>query len=172
MNLESITVVPPRKEGVLTESESVAVWPLVEAALDLIEADETTRDAAKLAITCSDGCVVLANYLNSEAKRVPRMMYDFKVPLVVLAAEMAREDDRADSIYDPEEGAIYFETDTEQFSFHVYKDWTVDWPSVADEVIKGYEWSGNENQTWALDLLLTYLEIDLSPFKRDPDDLL
>ena len=172
MNLESITVTPPRKEGVLTQSEPVAVWPLVEAALDLIEAEETTRDAAKLAITCSDGCVVLANYLNSEAKRIHRMVYDFKVPLVVLAAELAREDDRADSIYDPEEGAIYFETDTDQFSFHVYKDWTVDWAAVADEVIKGYEWSGDENQTWALDLLLTYLEIDLEPFKRNPEDLL
>ncbi len=172
MNLDSITVVPPRKEGVLTESKPIKVWPLVELALDLIGAEETTRDAAKLALSCSDGCIVLANYLNSEAKRVHKMDYDFKVPLVVLAAEMARADDRADSIYDPEEGAIYFETDNDQFSFHVYKDWTVDWPEVADEVIKGYEWSGNENQTWALDLLLSYLEIDIEPFREDPNDRL
>lgn len=171
MNLESITVTPPRKEGVLTESEPIAVWPIVKAALDLIEAEDTTREAAQIAIQSSDGCVVLANYLNSEAKRVHKMVYDFKVPLIVLAAEMAREDDGADSIYDPEEGAIYFETDADQFSFHVHKDWTVDWPAVADEVIKGYEWTGNENQTWALDQLLAYLEIDLEPFKGDPDDL-
>ena len=171
MNLDSITVIPPRKEGVLTESEPIAVWPLVVAALDLIGADESTREAATLAISSSDGCIVLANYLNSEAKRVHNMVYDFKVPLIVLAAEMARDDDGADSIYDPEEGAIYFETDEDQFSFHVFKDWTVDWVEVADEVIKGYEWSGNENQTWALDLLLTYLEVDLEPFKGDSDDL-
>lgn len=171
MNLESITVTPPRKEGVLTESEPIAVWPLVETALDLIGAEETTRDAARAAIQSSDGCVVLANYLNSEAKRVHKMDYNFKVPLICLAAEMARDDDGADSIYDPEEGAIYFETDTEQFSFHVYKDWTVDWVAVADEIEKGYEWSGNENQTWALDLLLDYLDIDLEPFKGEDRDL-
>ncbi len=173
MNLDSITVTPPRKEGVLTESQPVKVWPLVETALNLIEAEDTTRDAAKKAINSSDGCVVLANYLNSEAKRVQKMDYDFKVPLIVLAAEMARDDDGADSIYDPEEGAIYFETDADQFSFHVFKDWTVDWESVADETIKGYEWSGNENQTWALDLLLDYMDedLDLKPFQGDPDDV-
>ncbi len=171
MNLESITVTPPRKEGVLTTSEPITVWPLVEEALELIGAEETTRDAAKVAIQSSDGCVVLANYLNSEAKRVHKMVYDFKVPLICLAAEMAREDGGADSIYDPEEGAIYFETDTEQFSFHVYKDWTIDWAQVADENIKGYEWAGNENQTWALDLLLDYLEVDLEPFKGEDHDL-
>ena len=173
MNLDSITVTPPRKEGVLTESRPIQVWPLVETALDLLEAEATTREAAKLALNSSDGCVVLANYLNSEAKRVHNMVYDFKVPLIVLAADMARNDDGADSIYDPEEGAVYFETDDDQFSFHVHKDWTVDWESVADETIKGYEWSGNENQTWALDLLLDYLDVDLDlePFKGDPDDL-
>ncbi len=171
MNLDSITVIPPRKEGTLTESEPIAVWPIVVAALDLIGVEETTRDAAKIAIESSHGCVVLANYLNSEAKRIHKMVYDFKVPLIVLAAEKAGEDDGADSIYDPDEGALYFETDTDQFSFHVYKDWTVDWETVADEVIKGYEWSGNENQTWALDLLLTYLEIDLDAFKGNPDEV-
>ena len=171
MDLESITVTPPRKEGVLTESNSITVWPLIETALDLIEADQTTRDAAKVAIMSSDGCVVLANYLNSEAKRVSKMDYSFKVPLICLAAEMARDDDGADSIYDPDEGALYFETDNDQFSFHVYKDWTVDWPAVADEVIKGYEWTGNENQTWALDLLLSYQDVDLEPFRGEPDDL-
>ena len=170
MDLERITVTPPHKEGVLTEDKPIAVWPIVLEALDKIEAEETTIDAAKSAMTCSDGCVVLANYLNSEAKRIHNMDYRFKVPMIVLAAEMAREDDRADSIYDPEEGAIYFETDEEQFSFHVYKDWTVDWPAVADEVVKGYEWSGNENQTWALDMLLSYLDVDLGAFQSDPEE--
>ena len=101
MNLDDIIVTPPRKEGVLTTSEPISLWPLIEAALDAIEADETTRDAARRAITCSDGCVVLANYLNSEAKRVKKMDYRFKVPLIVYAAELAREDDGADSVYDP-----------------------------------------------------------------------
>ena len=171
MNLDEITVAPPRKEGMITGSEPVKLWSLVEAALDVIEADETVRDAAKQAMTCSDGCVVLANYLNSEAKRVKKMDYRFKVPLIVYAADQARNDDRADSIYDPEEGAIYFETDEDQFSFHVFKEWTVDWEQVADEVIKNYEWSGNENQTWALDLLLAYQDVDLEKFRREPDDV-
>ena len=171
MSLDNITVTPPHREDAISASETVKLWPLVQAALDKVEADETTRDAARQAMTCSDGCVVLANYLNSEAKRIKKMDYSFKVPLIVYAAEQARIDERADSIYDPEEGAIYFETDEDQYSFHVYKDWTVDWEAVADEVIKNYEWSGNENQTWALDLLLAYLEIDLANFKREPDDV-
>ncbi len=171
MNLDEITVTPPHKEGVITKSEPISLWPLIESALDRIEADETTRDAAQKAITCSDGCIVLANYLNSEAKRIHKMDYRFKVPLIVYAAEKARLDDRADSIYDPEEGAVYFETDEDQYSFHVFKDWTVDWENVADEVIKGYEWSGIENQTWALDQLLAYLDVDLERFRRQPDDV-
>lgn len=170
MEIERITVTPPRKEGVTTEDKPVEVWPIVEEALARIEADDATIEAARNAITCSDGCVVLANYLNSEAKRRHQMDYRFKVPLIVLAAELAREDNRADCIYDPEEGAIYFETDYDQFSFHVYKDWTIDWEAVADEVVKGYEWSGNENQTWALDLLLDFQEVDLSKFQSDPEE--
>ena len=67
----------------------------------------------------------------------------------------------ADSIYCPVEGCLYFETDEDQYSFHVYKDWTVDWAEVADEEIKGYEWTGIENQTWALDRLLAYLSTDV-----------
>jgi hypothetical protein len=158
MNVEDLTVVVPRKEQATVDDEPVDVWPLVEAALDKIDADPTTRDAARAAVETSDGCVVLANYLNSEAKRVHKMDYRFKVPLVVLAAEMAREDGGADSIYDPDEGAIYFETDDAQYSFHVFKDWTVDWEDVADEVLEDYPWSGIENQTWALDQLLRYLD--------------
>ncbi len=158
MNVEDLTVVVPRKENVSVAEEPVAVWPLVEAALAKIEADEVTCEAARAAMAYSDGCVVLANYLNSEAKRVHRMDYQFKVPLIVLAAELAREDGGADSVYDPEEGALYFETDESQYSFHVFADWTVAWEDVADEVVKGYKWSGIENQTWALDQLLTYLD--------------
>lgn len=170
MNVEDLTVTIPRKEGVTEDETSVAVWPLIEAALDLIGADETTRDAATAALGYSDGCVVLANYLNSEAKRVHKMDYRFKVPLIVLAAELARDDGGADSVYDPDEGALYFETDEGQYSFHVFKDWTVDWASVADETVKGYEWSGIENQVWALDQLLWYLDIDTSAYAPQDDD--
>lgn len=157
-NIDAITVTIPYKEGVASEQKPVAIWPLVDAALRVIEADDTTREAARAALGSSDGCVVLANYLNSEVKRIHEMDYRFKVPLLVLAADMARDDDGADSIYDPEEGALYFETDESQYSFHVFKDWTVDWEAVADEVEKGYEWTGVENQTWALDHLLSYLD--------------
>ena len=171
IDLNSLSVTPPRKDGVLEESNAIKIWPLVETTFDLIEADEFTRDAARIAIRTSDGCVALANYLNSEAKRIHKMDYRFKVPLICLAAEMARKDDRTDSIYDPDEGAVYFETDEHQFSFHILKDWTIDWVSVADEVEKGYEWSGVENQNWALDMLLMYQEIDLKPYQEEPDDL-
>ena len=171
MSPEDITVEIPRKENVTSKStEPVAVWPLIEAALDKIEADEPTRDAARAAVEYSDGCVVLANYLNSQAKLVHKMDYRFKVPLVVLAAEKAREDDRADSIYDPDEGALYFETDEDQYSFHVFKDWTVDWPAVADEEINGYEWIGIENQTWALDRLMSFLDVSVDDYLVDDDD--
>ncbi|WP_103027590.1 hypothetical protein [Salinibacter altiplanensis] len=159
MDLESCTVTIPREEDAANDPEPVDVWPLVEAALDKIDADPSTRDAAEAAIEHGDGSVVLANYLNSEAKRVHEMDYRFKVPLVVWAAERAREDDTATSIYDPDEGCVYFETDVSQFSFHVYKDWTVDWPQVADEVQAGYEWSGEDNQTWALDWLMDFLDV-------------
>jgi hypothetical protein len=170
MNVEELTVVVPRKEGVSEAELPVAVWPLVEAALRLIEADAVTHDAARAALPYSDGCIVLANYLNSEAKRVHKMDYRFKVPLIVLGAELARGDGGADSFYDPAEGALYFETDDGQYSFHVYKDWTVDWASVADEVVPGYTWSGVENQTWALDRLLAYLDVPLKDYQDDDED--
>ena len=159
MDVETLTVVVPRRDGTTATEEEVYVWPLIEAALAKIDADPVTREAAREALKHSDGCVVLANYLNSEAKRVHKMDYRFKVPLLVLAAEQAREDEGADSVYDPEEGALYFETDEGQYSFHTFKDWTVDWATVADEVVRGYGWSGIENQTWALDQLLTYLDL-------------
>ncbi len=155
-DIEEVTVIVPRKEGVARDGDPVRVGPLGEAALDVIGADHGTREAARGAMRYSDGCVVLANYLNSEAKRVFRMDYRFKAPLLTLAATLARQDEGADVIYDAEEGAIYFETDEAQFSFHTFKDWTVDWEALADEVIAGYEWSGIENQTWALDMLLAY----------------
>ena len=159
VDIENRTVTIPREEDAADESEPVKVWPLVEAALDTIDAEPSTRDAARAAMEHGDGCVVLANFLNSEAKRVHEMDYRFKGPLVVLAAELAREDDTATSIYDPEEGCIYFETEVSQFSFHVYKDWTVDWTEVADEVQHDYEWSGKDNQTWALDWLMDFLDV-------------
>lgn len=171
MNIEERTVLVPRKEGTTTNNEPIKVWPLVEEALRRIEADAPTYDAARAAMKYGDGCAVLANYLNSEAKRVHRMDYRFKVPLIVLAAEVAREDDRADSIYDPDEGAVYFETDLDQYSFHVFKDWTVDWEEVADEVITGYEWIGVENQTWALDRLMDFLDVDLSKYAPEEDEV-
>jgi hypothetical protein len=162
------TIVIPRKADVAAAETPVAVWPLVEAALDVIGADATTREAARYALRSSDGCVVLANYLNSEAKRVHKMDYRFKVPLVVLAAELAREDDRADSVYCPGEGCVYFETDEAQYSFHVFKDWTVDWGAVADETVQGYAWAGEEQQAWALDRLLSYIPAD--DFPPPPED--
>jgi len=152
------TVQIPRRDGVAAAEPPLAVWPLVVAALDVIEADEVTRAAARCAMASSDGCVVLANYLNSEAKRVHKMDYRFKVPLIALAAELARTDRGADSVYCPTEGCLYFETDLGQYSFHVFKDWTVEWETVADETIEGYEWAGEEQQTWALDRLLEYGE--------------
>lgn len=158
MDADQLTVVVPRRENVATEAAAVAVWPLVERALACIDADPVTYEAARVALAFSDGCVVLANYLNSEAKRVHKMDYRFKVPLIVLAAEMARADGGADVVYDPDEGALYFETNEGQYSFHVFRDWTVDWEAVAGETVRGYTWSGVENQTWALDHLLTYLD--------------
>ncbi|WP_051141386.1 hypothetical protein [Salisaeta longa] len=173
MSIEEHTVVIPRKENTTTSNDPVDVSALVEAALDKIDADEPTREAAEAALEYSDGCVVLANYLNSQAKRVERMDYRFKVPLIVMAAEMAREDGGAESIYDPEEGALYFELNTDenmQFSFHVYKDWTVDWEAVADVVEHGYPWSGVENQVWALDWLMDYLEVPTDEYMIDSSD--
>jgi hypothetical protein len=119
VDLDDCTVTIPREEDAADEPASVEVWPLIEAALDKIDADPSTRDAAEAAIEHGDGSVVLANYLNSEAKRVHEMDYRFKVPLVVWAAEQARADDTATSIYDPDEGCVYFETEVSQFSFHV-----------------------------------------------------
>ncbi len=164
---DALTVTIPREEDAADAPESVAVWPLVETALDRIDADPSTRDAAEAALEQGDGCVVLANFLNSEAKRVHEMDYRFKVPLVVLAAEQAREDETATSVYDPDEGCVYFETDVSQFSFHVYKDWTVDWPQVVDAVQEDYEWSGEENQTWALDWLMEFLEVPTDQYMVD-----
>jgi hypothetical protein len=170
MKPEELEVVVPRKEGMAETSDPVRVWPLIEEALERIEADGATRDAALAAMARSDGIAVLGNYLNSEAKRIRKMDYSFKVPVIVAAASVAREDELADSFYDPQEGCVYFETDTDQFSFHVHKDWTVDWRIVVDEVVEGYDWSGEENQTWALERLLEFLDTDLTPYASDDDE--
>mgnify|MGYP006274871847 FL=1 len=164
------TVVIPRKENTTKNEEPVKVWPLVESALDKIDADPSTREAAEAAMESSDGCATLANFLNSQAKRVHKMDYRFKVPLVVLGAEMAQEDNGSETVYDPEEGAVYFETDEHQFSFHVYKDWTVDWEQVADRIEEGYEWDGMEKQVWALDWLMAYMEVPMDDYMVGGDD--
>ncbi len=44
---------------------------------------------------------------------------------------------------------MYFETDDDEFAFDVEKEWTVDWARVADEEVRGYQWTGIENETWA-----------------------
>ena len=170
MNIESLHVVIPRKEGIDTDSNPVTVWPEVEKALKIVEADEVAFDAARIAMSSSDGCATLANYINCEAKKVHKMDYSFKVPLLVLASELARTDRFADSIFDPDEGILYIETDEAQFAFPVQKDWTVDWKRVADETSTRYEWSGVEHESWALDQLLAFLEIDLDPFTADEED--
>ena len=157
-DLDQFTVTIPQQAGVSDTERAVPVWPLVEAALNRLGTNDTILDAARAAIRTSHGCCVLANYLNSEAKRYFKMDYRFKAPLLVLAAELAREDGGADSYYCPMEGCLYFETDRGQFSFHVHKDWTVDWDQVADEVVEGYKWNGINNQLWALEMLLDYLE--------------
>ncbi|MFP4228357.1 MAG: hypothetical protein ACLFTE_05970, partial [Salinivenus sp.] len=75
MDPEEITVTIPRKEDAADKPERIEVWPLITSALDKIDADPSTRDAAEAAIEHGDGSVVLANYLNSEAKRVHKMDY-------------------------------------------------------------------------------------------------
>jgi len=147
----------PQRPG-LTHASSAAtpVWPILKRTLRQVGADDVTHEAACAALVSSEGCIVLANYLNSAVKRAPVADYRFKVPLLVLAAQHAAEDDGVDLIYDPTEGALYAETDDGQFSFHIYKDWTVDWSAIAHETIPRYEWSGVEQQTWALDALLRH----------------
>ncbi|MFB6097736.1 MAG: hypothetical protein ABEK84_01190, partial [Salinibacter sp.] len=66
MDIENRTVVIPRKEDTTKEEEPVEVWPLVEAALDEVDADPTTRQAAEAALEVSDGCATLANFLMSQ----------------------------------------------------------------------------------------------------------
>lgn len=61
VDIENRTVVVPRKEETTKGEEPVKVWPLVEAALDEINADQPTRQAAEAAMEVSDGCATLAN---------------------------------------------------------------------------------------------------------------
>jgi hypothetical protein len=98
------------------------------------------------------------------------MDYRFKVPLLVYATELAKEDEGAVSIYDPEEGALFFETDEHEFHFDVDKDWTVDWVEVADRVQKGYQWQGVENEVWALDWLMAYQDVPLDDYLVSGDE--
>jgi hypothetical protein len=170
VDIESETVVIPRKENTTKSEDPVEVWPLVEAALDTVEADPTTREAAEAAMEVSDGCATLANFLATQEEEVPKMDFRFKVPLLVRAAKLGRDDGGVDSIYDPEEGMLYFETDDHPFAFPVHEDWTVDWERVADEVQDGYAWDGTETEVWALDWLMAYLDIPSDDYMVDGDD--
>jgi hypothetical protein len=170
VDIESVTVVIPRKENTTKSEEPVEVWPLVEAALDSIDADTTTREAAQAALEVSDGCATLANFLGSQEDEAPKMDFRFKVPLLVRAAKLGRDDDGVESIYDPEEGMLYFETDDHPFAFPVHEDWTVDWERVADEVQESYTWDGTETEVWALDWLMAYLDIPSDDYMVDDED--
>lgn len=172
MNAEDQTVTIPRRENATTGApqEPTPVWPIVEDALDAIGADEMTYDAAQDALGSSDGCVVLATYLQSEAEHVPEADQRFKVPLVVLAAQHGRSDGGTDAIYDPAGEALYFETDTEDYAFEVGDAWTVDWPAVADEEIEGYSYTGGEHGPYALDRLMSYLEVDAGDYLIGGDE--
>jgi hypothetical protein len=170
VNAEDLTVTIPRKENVTTEAvEATPVWPLVEEALGAIDADDLTHEAARAALQRSDGCVVLASYLQSEVEHVPTADERFKVPVIVLAAQHAREDDGADAIYDPVEDAFYFETDEEDYAFEVGDDWTVDWQTVADEEVENYPYAGGEPGPYALDRLMGYLDVDAGDYLLDDE---
>lgn len=170
MDIESETVVIPRKENTTKSEEPMEVWPLVEAALDTIDADTTTRQAAEAAMEVSDGCATLANFLASQEEEVPTMDVRFKVPLLVRAAKLGRDDGGVDSVYDPEEGMLYLETEDHPFAFPVHEDWTVDWERVADDVQGGYSWDGTETEVWALDWLMAYLDIPSDDYMVDDED--
>jgi hypothetical protein len=170
VDIEERTVVVPRKENTTKEEKPIEVWPLVESALDAVDADPSTQDAAKDAMAYSDGCATLANYLKSQAEHIQKMDYRYKVPLLVMAAEMGREDDGTTSIYDPEEGMLYFETDEREFAFDVDKDWTVAWDDVADIVEAGYFWRDVDNDVWALDWLMDYQDVPLDDYLVSDED--
>jgi len=170
VDIENETVVIPRKENTTKSEEPVEVWPLVEASLDSIEADPTTRQAAQAALEVSDGCATLANFLLSQEDEVPKLDFQSKVPLLVRAAKLAQDDGGVDSIYDPDEGMMYFETDDHPFAFPVHEEWTVDWERVADKVQEGYPWDGTETEVWALDWLMAYLEIPSDDYMVDDED--
>jgi hypothetical protein len=170
VDIEERTVAIPRKANTTKDESPTTVWPLVESALDKVEADESTREAARAAMEQSDGCVTLANYLMVQADQVQKSDFRFKVPLLVLGAELAEEDDGVSSVYDPEEGMMYYETDDHQFAFPVDQDWTVDWEDVADEIQEGYPWTGGDTEVWALDWLMAYQEVPLDDYMVDDED--
>lgn len=171
MNAEDLTVTIPRKENVTAGAgEPTPVWPLVEEALNAIGADDLTYDAARGALGRSDGCVVLATYLQGEVEHVPTADERFKVPLIVLAAQHGAEDGESDAVYDPVEQVLYFETDEEDYAFDVRDDWTVDWERVADEEVENYPYTGGEPGPYALDRLMGYLDVDAGDYLIDDED--
>ncbi len=169
MDTQQVTVTIPRKEGTTKSNDPIEVWPLVKAALERVEADEHVMDAAESALAHSDGCVAIGNFLDTESARIQRMDFRYRVPLLVLAARKAREDGRADSIYDSAEDILFFETDQDQYPFDISKDWTVDWMEVADERIDGYDNIGSDNETWATDRLMDFQEIDVNKYLSDEE---
>ncbi len=169
MDVASLSVFVTYKPDFAKLESTKKVWPLVETALQQIEAEEITYDAARSALASSHGCAALTNYLQSEGEKIKKMDFSFRAPLICLVAHLASEDQGCDTIYDPEAGVIFVETDEAQYSYPVMKDYQVDWKSIVDEVSEGYETVVDEE--WALDRLLAYAEIEVDAYKRQPDDI-
>ena len=165
MNLEDLRVTVPRKNG-FGESTDAQVWPLVERTLQKLEADEIALDAARKAMLTSQGCLAVANYLISESERFPRMDYSFRAPLLILAVKHAENDSGADLIYDEVEAMAYFETDDYLYGFLVMKEWSVDWASMAAEVVQSYDGEPTGGE-FALDHLLEYADVAVEAYRRD-----
>ena len=168
MDVEELTVNVPQKDGF--ETETVTIWPRVEAALTSIGAEEITFDAARGALHSSQGCIVLAKYLVQEGLKVKKMDFSFRAPLLARAFLLTEQDDGADCVYDSENGAIVYETDEHQFGFDVLKDWTVDWRKLTHEVIDNYDALEDINSAWTLDILLDHADVPVEAYRRTDDD--
>ncbi len=168
MNVEELTVSVPQKDGF--DSETVTIWPRVEDALNAIGAEEITFDAARGALHSSHGCIVLAKYLVQEGRKIKKMDFGFRAPLLTRAFLLTEQDDGADCIYDSENGVIVCETDEHQFGFDVLKDWTVDWTMLSHEVIEDYEGLEDIDSAWTLDILLEYADVPVEAYRRTDDD--
>ena len=166
MDVDELTVTIPHSPQSGYGEETVRLWPLVQAALGKINPPDVVHAAARSALLSGRGCIVLANYLNGAAKGMDRMDYRFKVPLLVRTAREARRERAAEVIFDPEEGALYFETPAHQYSFHLFTGWSVDWEALADRVEANHLWQGVEEQRLALVRLLTFYD-ETAPTPED-----